>query len=237
MNETNHNIGIMLIYKYILKTIRLSFFILFSSYFLGVLWLILCEFEESIDDIRYIDQIKKAEHDYEERFLVYFGLVEYEQQPTVKLITVTYFAFTSLSTVGFGDYHPRSDLERASCAFILLFGVAIFSIIMGSFTEILEEFQNFNKDIDDGDNLRRFFNLLQKYNNREPMDLDLKRRIEAHFDYKWKYDKNSAFSGDDEERLYDELPEEVQVSLCKNFLYRDFLHSFRRFFSIPNKLS
>ena len=48
-----------------------------------------------------------------------------------------YYAFTSLSTVGFGDYHPRSDEERVLCAFILLFGVAIFSYIMGNFIEMI----------------------------------------------------------------------------------------------------
>ena len=42
-----------------------------------------------------------------------------------------YFTFTTLSTVGFGDYHPRSDIERIVGAVILFFGVAIFSIFMG----------------------------------------------------------------------------------------------------------
>ena len=86
--------------------------------------------------------------------------------PYDRIIIVTYFAFTSLSTVGFGDYHPRSDYERLLCAFILLFGVAIFSLIMGTFTEILDEFQNFNKSIEYGDDLARFFGLLKNFNDR-----------------------------------------------------------------------
>ena len=86
------------------------------------------------------------DHPYQERFVVYFSL--YESTAYYRLVTVTYFAFTSLSTVGFGDYHPRSDTERALGAFILLFGVALFSIIMGSFCEILDEFQHFHDDID-----------------------------------------------------------------------------------------
>jgi len=51
-----------------------------------------------------------------------------------------YFSFTSLSTVGFGDYHPRGNFERLVICFYLLFGVAIFSYIMGNFIEILEDF-------------------------------------------------------------------------------------------------
>tara|TARA_B110001450_G_C17380459_1_gene383465 strand:- start:452 stop:586 length:135 start_codon:yes stop_codon:yes gene_type:complete len=42
-----------------------------------------------------------------------------------------YFTFTSLSTVGFGDLNPRSNSERILTAVILLFGVAIFSYILG----------------------------------------------------------------------------------------------------------
>jgi hypothetical protein len=46
---------------------------------------------------------------------------------------VTYFFFTSLATVGFGDFAPKSDLERLLMAVVLLIGVAIFSYIMGDF--------------------------------------------------------------------------------------------------------
>jgi hypothetical protein len=47
---------------------------------------------------------------------------------TVKLV---YFTFTTLSTVGFGDFNPKSNVERLIVAFGMLLGVAIFSIIMG----------------------------------------------------------------------------------------------------------
>ena len=71
-----------------------------------------------------------------------------------------YFSFTSLSTVGFGDYNPRSDMERLFCALILLFGVAIFSYIMGIFISILGTYKSLNADLDDGDNLSKFFGLI-----------------------------------------------------------------------------
>lgn len=55
------------------------------------------------------------------------------------LWSIIYYSFTSLSTVGFGDYHPKSDFERLLCMFILMFGVAIFSYIMGNFIQIVEQ--------------------------------------------------------------------------------------------------
>ena len=49
--------------------------------------------------------------------------------------------------MGFGDYAPRSNIERASGAFVLLTGVAMFSYLMGNFIEILEAYQNLNKEL------------------------------------------------------------------------------------------
>ena len=71
----------------------------------------------------------------QEFFIEYFDVESYDSgYATIMMI---YYAFTSLSTVGFGDLHPRSDSERIFCAFLLMFGVAIFSYIMGVFVEIL----------------------------------------------------------------------------------------------------
>ena len=155
-----------------------------------------------MDGVEY-DDYGNTEEEFSERFLVYFGLTSKQVTPIDRLITVTYFAFTTLSTVGFGDYHPRSDKERAYCAFILLFGVAIFSLVMGKFTEIVEEFKDFNKEIDYGDELSRFFGLLCKYNNQLPIDLSLKRKIESHFEYKWQKDKNQCLESPDDQMMFD----------------------------------
>jgi len=75
-----------------------------------------------------------------------------------------YFAFTSLSTVGFGDFHPRSNQERLVTAMILLFGVATFSYCMGIFIGILGTYETLNAELDDGDNLSRFFGMLKHFN-------------------------------------------------------------------------
>ena len=72
--------------------------------------------------------------------------IDYYKTDAQNGIVLMYFAFTTLSTVGFGDYTPQSDQERLVGSFILLFGVAIFSYIMGTFIEILNQFKEFNAD-------------------------------------------------------------------------------------------
>lgn len=77
---------------------------------------------------------------------------------------MVYYAFTSLSTVGFGDYNPRSDAERLFIAMVLLFGVLTFSYVMGNFIEIMDSIQKQGATFDDGDNLSKFFGLLHNFN-------------------------------------------------------------------------
>jgi len=62
-----------------------------------------------------------------------------------------YFSFTTLSTVGFGDFNPRSDCERIFIAIGLLFGVAIFSYFMGEFMQIVQTMTNYTDDGDEDD--------------------------------------------------------------------------------------
>ena len=46
------------------------------------------------------------------------------------LIVSTYFALTTLSTVGFGDYYPIANAERAVGALLLYFGQAGFNFLV-----------------------------------------------------------------------------------------------------------
>lgn len=82
--------------------------------------------------------------------------------------------FTSLSTVGFGDFRPYSSLERIVCSAIILLGVAIFSYIMGKFIEILDVFKSLNDSLDEGERLILFFGVLRQFNYNKPIDDGLK---------------------------------------------------------------
>ena len=59
-----------------------------------------------------------------------------------KLIKVWYYAITTLSTIGFGDFTPVTSSERLISSVILMFGVTVFSFIMGQFIEILMNYKS-----------------------------------------------------------------------------------------------
>ena len=107
-----------------------------------------------------------------------------------KVIISCYFALTTLSTVGYGDYFPISMMERIVAVVIMLGGVAFFSYIMGNFIEILISIQDLNADFDDGENLSKWFGLIKRFNSSRSISLDLKQKIEEYFDYRWINDKN-----------------------------------------------
>jgi hypothetical protein len=121
----------------------------------------------------------------------------------MNVIVVFYFAFTSLSTVGFGDYNPRGDIERLVCAFVLLIGVAVFSYVMGNFIDIIEKFKEFHKELEDGDNLSKFFGTITSFNNMKPVNVEFKQEIETYFEYRWCRDKLMAFESEEDMNMID----------------------------------
>lgn len=133
---------------------------------MGMIWIVVCEFYEDL----YLDE--EYRHTYnqlgEEYFLSKFGIIDMSLKESV--IVAMYFAFTTLSTVGFGDFYPCSDFERAIGAAILFFGVIMFSYIMGYFIEKMENFRALNKDFNEDQALQKFLKTLWHLNKRIPID-------------------------------------------------------------------
>ena len=84
-----------------------------------------------------------------------------------------YFAFTTISTVGFGDYYPKTDFERAVWAPVLLSGVALFSYFMGYLLEMLIKVKDLDKEFSNEEELERFFGLMNYFNRGRAMDPQL----------------------------------------------------------------
>lgn len=99
-----------------------------------------------------------------DHFTEFFGLDQMSQYES--MIALLYFSFTSLTTVGFGDFHPKSDAERLFIAFGLLFGVSLFSYIMGEFIEMVQKRLKYESH-GDGEELAKFFGLLKYFNDAD----------------------------------------------------------------------
>jgi potassium large conductance calcium-activated channel subfamily M alpha protein 1 len=54
-----------------------------------------------------------------------------------RLIRYWYFALTTLSSIGYGDFFAKATVEKVIMLLILNFGVAIFAFLMSEFLEII----------------------------------------------------------------------------------------------------
>ena len=123
MNDNNQIENLKYI-NYFIKIMRVIIIILNLCFFSGMSWILIC----------------KIEHKYMEgegdNFIKSFGLEDYS--PINIGILSTYFMFTTLSAVGFGDFYPRNDLERIIICFVFIIGIRVFGFILGVFLEMIE---------------------------------------------------------------------------------------------------
>ena len=110
---------------------------------------------------------------------------------------MTYYSFTTLSTVGFGDLHPRSNEERMFILVVMFCGVSLFTLIKLLFDQNFTQIKDMQLDFDDGDQLDKFFGLIKSFNNHNDLDPSLQKSIEDYFHYKWNFDKNNALRNDE----------------------------------------
>ena len=146
--------------KFILVTLKLVLIIFNCAYFTGIIWILFVDIYEQIVDKNDYDEnlqegaganeLEAATDDHGSvTFIDAYNI--YHHKKMHQMIIPMYYAFTSLSTVGFGDFHPKSNAERIFCTIILLFGVMIFSYIMGVFIEMIESAKQKNQDLGDED--------------------------------------------------------------------------------------
>lgn len=139
---------------------------------------------------------------------------------------------TSLSTVGFGDYYPISDEERLVYSFVLLFGVMLFSIFMGQLIDMIYNFKLLDSDFNHDEELEKFFLMLRdQFNHRMPLDRYFQNEVSRFFHYSWVNNRNNFVISEEDLKIYSQLPRDCQLDIYRNFLFKEFLFKFRRFFS------
>ena len=209
---------------YIFRVFRLVLFILILSYFIGTIWFIITKHTTDLN----------AEPP---EFTFYNEYSLNEKSDWQNLVIVVYFAFTTLSTVGFGDYNPKSEVERIVTTFILLVGVACFSYIMGQFIDILMNLQNVTADNEDSENLSKWLGLLAHFNKSSPLPKEMTKRFERYFEYYWANDKNYAIKETIDERFMSELPNHIRTDIYRRFLFADFIYLFKIHFRMQKQHS
>jgi hypothetical protein len=139
---------------------------------MGIGWFLVVKLCKDFDDKKN-SFLHKTQLDYEntDNFMTYYELetnTEFQN-----LIIGMYFAYTTLSTVGFGDFAPRSDNERLLTALILMIGVSVFSVFLGNLTEIIDQYKAINEELEDFNALDSFFETIKHFNDGCPLAMSV----------------------------------------------------------------
>ena len=124
------NLARQVIIVYLFKIVRILLSILTLAFILGSGWFILSSVVWDHKDYVlnfYQDEETFIDSDY--NLSNDFG--------ASNCLKTTYFAFTTLSSVGFGDFYPRNSLERLFMIIIFLFSLTVFSAILGYMQDLL----------------------------------------------------------------------------------------------------
>ena len=141
-----------------------------------------------------MDNDGKGTEALENTFINAFGLGDNMVDNFRRLIISCYYALTTLSTVGYGDYYPISNNERLIAIIIMIGGVAFFSYTMGNFIEIISNYEKKMGDVNRDSDLTNYILLLSRFNNNQPLPKSLTTELEAHFKDFWMRDRLSCLN-------------------------------------------
>jgi len=198
------------------RVFRMVIQVIVINYFVGLL-LYLISLYLNPDDVR-------------QDFITAFGLEEENKDISNfdRVIVACYYAMTTLSTVGYGDFYPKSALEVAVSIFVMLCGVAFFSYLMGSFIDIITTYNEKIGKPDESIDLHSWMNLLTRFTNNKPLPKNLITQIDNHFEHYWKKDRLGYLSRDDE--YLNALPRSIKRLIMVHYLFDDVFYQFRLFF-------
>ena len=103
------------------------------------------------------------------------------------ILIMMYWAFTTLSTIGLGDYYPVNNFERSVMCVGFILGVAMFSVIMKMFIRILNKMLKLDEKPGEGNKLQCFFGAIRYFNHGDPVQISMLKKIENYFTYRWNH--------------------------------------------------
>lgn len=222
--------------KIIASFVQLLVVMIFVVYFLGCLWF---WFQKTVNNYKYSNSSPTEEYlNDEDNFGTIYGLNHLSSEHVA--LRSSYFMLTTIATVGYGDFLPLNIYEMAFISCVMLFGVGLFAVIMGSFNSAIAYYVEANSTGDYLGELNSWLDSIERAHRK--LKVPLKNEIIAYFDYYFNKDrlkklaKNywEAESVDDlisiDQDYIKDLPEDTYFELLSQ-LFADFLTSFRVYFT------
>ena len=192
---------------YIYRTFITIIIILTSSYLLAIIWRIFVTIM--------VDWENNQEFDVFNGFQTFYSYEDYDfvdehgnqMRESTQFVRFIYFALTTLSTVGYGDFNPKSLKEKLMISGVLFICTVIFSLIVNQLISVLKDFKKISLGSFDEKqrNLTQWIGLLAYINKGVPIRKDIQIQIEDFFDYYWKNDRSRTLKCKEDKKILDEL--------------------------------
>ena len=114
-----------------------------------------------------------------------------------------YWAFQTLTTVGFGDVSAVTDPERIFAIVWMLLGVAMYSYAIGNMTNMIASMDFSNEE------LQKNLGILKELKSRTKMPTSLFQKIKRHLEK--NQESNINFS--EQEKLLQDLPQTLRTQI------------------------
>jgi len=144
---------------------------------------------------------------------------EVEGDDFTQYVVAVYWAFTTMTTVGYGDVLPKNTVELLFVTAMEMVGIVVFGIVIGSITHIASNFNLKRKLANDR------MQIVNRYVRERGLNKLLQRRIRRFYEY--YFDRVSVF---DIEGMLEEVSTSLKNEMCVQ-IYKDliadlpFLHS------------
>ena len=137
-------------------------------------------------------------------------------------VSALYWAFTTMTTVGYGDLTPQTGTERSYSIIVMILGATVFGYIVGNVSQMVGR-------LDVGAvRQREQMDHIKNYMIEQDLPRKMRFRIERFFEF--YYQRTSIF---DEKRILRDLPPTLRRDVVIH-INKHILRSFRSFFSGVN---
>ena len=183
----------------------------------------------------YVNYIIITKHEKND-FIQNFGLDQVDENE--RFIRTWYFIFTTLVTVGYGDFFAINKYEQGFAVILLLAGPTWFAFMMGNAIAYINSLNDLSGRKLNKANLQKWLSSLDSLYKEIP--IDLKQQIMDHYINLWKHDRLGPIFNNSQEndfsihkstdKIFSSIPAETQNEVL-DYLFCDIIYKFKLFFS------